>query len=57
MEEDDSAEPVDISEFETTSRPPIEFEPLPSGFEKVVLDRNRDSTTICHDESLEMENP
>ena len=56
-EEDDSTKPVDISKFETTPRPPIEFEPLSSGSEKVVLDRNRDSTTICHDESLEMENP
>ena len=33
-----------------------EFEPLPSGPEKVVLDHNRDSTMISHDESLEMEN-
>ena len=39
-EEDDSAKPVDISEFETTPRPPIEFEPLPSRPEKVVLDHN-----------------
>ena len=34
-----------------------EFEPLPSGPEKVVLDHDRDSTVISHDESLEMENP
>ena len=33
-----------------------EFEPLPSGPEKVVLDHDRDSTMIFHDESLEMEN-
>jgi len=33
------------------------FEPLPSGPEKVVLDHDRDSTMISHDESLEMENP
>ena len=33
-----------------------EFEPLPSGPEKVVLDHDRDSTMISHDESLEMEN-
>ena len=39
-EEDDSAEPVDISEFETTPRSPIEFEPHPSRPEKVVLDHN-----------------
>ena len=34
-----------------------EFEPLPSGPKKVVLDHDRDSTMISHDESLEMENP
>ena len=55
-EEDDSVEPVDISEFETPPIPPIEFEPHPSGPEK-VLDHDRDSTMISHDESLEMENP
>ena len=33
-----------------------ESEPLPSGPEKVVLDHDRDSTMISHDESLEMEN-
>ena len=45
-----------ISEFETPPRPPIDFEPLPSGPEKVVLDHDRDPTTISHDESIEMEN-
>ena len=55
-EEDDYVEPVDISKFETPPRPPIEFEPLPSGPEKVVLDHDQDPTTISHDESLEMEN-
>ena len=45
-----------ISEFETPPRPPIEFEPLPSGPEKVVLHHDRDPTTISHDESLQMEN-
>jgi len=55
-EKDDSVEPVDISEFEAPPRPPIEFEPLPSGPEKVVLDHDRDSTMLSHDESLEMEN-
>ena len=55
-EEDDSVEPIDISEFETSPRPPIEFEPLPSGPEKVVLNHDQDPTTISHDESLEMEN-
>ena len=33
-----------------------EFEPLPSGSGKVVLEHDRDSTMISHDESLEMEN-
>jgi len=33
-----------------------EFEPLPSGPEKVVLDHDRDSTMISHDESLDMKN-
>jgi len=55
-EDDVPAEPVYISEFKTPPRPPIEFEPLPSGPEKVVLDHDRDPTTISHDESLEMEN-
>ena len=42
-EEDEPAEPIYISEFETAHRHPIEFEPLPSGLEKVVLDHDRDS--------------
>src|SRR6185312_3528804 len=33
-----------------------EFEPLSSSLEKVVLDHDRDSTMLSHDESLEMEN-
>ena len=33
-----------------------EFEPLPSGPEEVVLDHDRDSTMISHDESLDMKN-
>ena len=33
-----------------------EFEPLPSGPEKVVLDYDRDSTMLSHDKSLEMGN-
>ena len=33
-----------------------EFEPFPSGPEKVVLDHDRDSTMLSHDESLEIEN-
>ena len=44
-EEDEPTEPIYIyiSEFETAPRHPIEFEPLPSGLEKVVLDHDRDS--------------
>ena len=37
--------------------PLSKFEPLPSSPEKVVLDHDRDSTMISHNESLEMENP
>ena len=33
-----------------------EFEPLPAGLEYVVLDHDRESTSIFHDEPLEMEN-
>ena len=33
-----------------------EFEPLPDGLESVVLDLDRDTTMIFHDEPLEMEN-
>ena len=56
-EEDALSKSVDSSEFETPPKPPIEFEPLPSGPEKVVLDHDRDSTAISHDESLEIETP
>ena len=41
---------------QTPPRNPIEFEPLPSGPEKVVLDHDQDPTMISHDGSLEMEN-
>ena len=34
----------------------IEFEPLPDGLESVVLNLDRDTTMIFHDEPLEMEN-
>ena len=33
-----------------------EFEPLPDGPESVVLELDRDTTMIFHDESLKMEN-
>ena len=35
--EDDRAEPVDIYEFKIPHRPPIKFEPLPSGPKYIVL--------------------
>ena len=37
------------------SSPLIEFEPLPDGLKSVVLDLDRGTTMIFHDESLEME--
>ena len=33
-----------------------EFEPLPSGPKKVVLDHDRDSTMLSHDKSLDIKN-
>src|SRR6185312_10505247 len=43
-------------EDERSSSSMTEFEPLPDGPESVVLDLDRDTTMIFHDESLEMEN-
>jgi hypothetical protein len=36
-EEDDPAEPIDISEFETPPRPPIELKTLPAGLRYAFL--------------------
>ena len=55
-EEYDSNEILHFCEDERSSSLLSEFEPLPSSPEKVVLDHNRDSTMLSHDESLEMEN-
>ena len=41
---------------EQTSSPPIEFEPLLPSPHCVVLDHDRDTTMIFHDEPLETEN-
>ena len=41
---------------ECSSSPLIEFETLPDGLESDVLDLDRDTTMILHDEPLEMEN-
>ena len=56
-EEHDSEVTLHFCEDERSLSLLSEFEPLPSGPEKVVLDHDRDSTMISHDESLEMENP
>ena len=52
----DSEDTLHFCEDEQSSSSSIEFEPLPAGLEYVVLDHNRESTSISHDESLEMEN-
>ena len=52
----DSEDSLHFCEEERPSSPLIEFEPLPDGLESVVLDLDRDTTMIFHDESLEMEN-
>ena len=36
-EEDDPTEPIDISEFESPTRPPIELKPLPTGLRYAFL--------------------
>ena len=45
-----------ICEDERSSSLLSEFEPLSSGPKDVVLDHDRDSTMISHDESLDMKN-
>ena len=52
----DSEDSLHFCEDEHSSSPLIEFEPLPDGLESFVLDLDRDTTMIFHDESLEMEN-
>ena len=55
-EEHDSKVTLHFCEDERSSSLLSEFEPLPSGPEKVVLDYDRDSTMISHDESLDIKN-
>jgi len=55
-EEYDSEDSLHFCGDERSSSPLIEFEPLPTGLEYVVLDLNRESTSSFHDESIEMEN-
>ena len=52
----DSEDSLYFCEKECSSSPLIEFEPLPDGLESDVLDLDRDTTMIFHDEPLEMEN-
>ena len=54
-EEYDSEDSLHFCE-ERSSSPLIEFEPLLDGLESDVLDLDRDTTMIFHDEPLEMEN-
>ena len=56
-EENNSGEILRFCEDERSSSLLSEFEPLSSGPKEVVLDHDRDSTMISHDESIEMENP
>ena len=55
-EEYNSEDSLHFCEDEHSSSPLIKFEPLPDGLESFVLDLDRDTTMIFHDESLEMEN-
>ena len=54
-EEYDSEDSLHSHEDERSSPSLIEFEPLPDGLNFDVLDLDRDTTMIFHDESLEME--
>ena len=55
-EEYDSEDSLHFCEEERPSSPLIEFEPLPDGLESDVIDLDRDTTMIFHDEPLEMKN-
>jgi hypothetical protein len=52
-----SGETFHLSEGEQSSSSSIKFKPLLTGLHYVVLDHDRDTTMIFHDESLEIENP
>jgi hypothetical protein len=55
-EEYDLEDSLHSHEDERSSSSLTEFKPLPVGLESVVLNLDRDTTMIFHDESLEMEN-
>ena len=55
-EEYDSKDSLHSYEDVQSSSSLTEFEPLPDGLESDVLDLDRDTTMIFHDEPLEMEN-
>ena len=52
-EEDDSAEHVDLPEFETPRRPPIELKPLPTGLHYAFLHGDTESPVIISDKLSE----
>ena len=54
-EEYDSEGGLHSCEDERLSSSLTEFEPLPDGLETIILDLDRDTTMIFHDESLDME--
>jgi len=54
-EEDEPTEPIDISEFETPHRPPIELKPLPAGLRYAFLHGDSESPVIISDKLSEEE--
>ena len=54
-EEDEPTEPIDISEFETPHRPPIESKPLPAGLRYTFLHGDTESPVIISDKLSEEE--
>ena len=52
-EEDDSAEPVDLSEFETPHKPPIELKHLPTDLGYAFLHGHTESPVIISDKLSE----
>jgi hypothetical protein len=55
--EDDLEETLELCETEHPSSPSIKLKPLPSSLQYVILDNNRNSFIIFHNEPLEKENP
>ena len=54
-EEDDSVKPVDLSEYETPRKPPIELKPLPTGLCYAFLHGDTESSIINSDKLSEEE--